>query len=548
MTKIFEISEDIKQIISASEVIEDVSSVIKELVENSLDSGAKTIEIDIEASGMSLIKVKDDGCGMTPSEIELSIKKFHTSKTKDIDDAYIPRKLGFRGEALYSIASISRMSVISREHSSDDTWRLEFIEGKLISKKPQRKIDGTEVSVERLFFNTPGRKDFLKSQKHITSKIKKIVQQFSIVYKDVKFIFRSSGRTIFGSDIPYTENLKALLRVKPSSSCIEGEMDLHLDTTLYKLNYCIYPSDKGEVLVSLNNRLISIPWLLSVVRKSYGKKTKNYKQNFSFFFRINVEKLRQGLINFNYHPRKNEVFFLQEEALKIKVFEQFSSVFEKYMEFDKFNFDSSNPDFLDVDNRFLGSALGQIHNSWIISQTDSEMFIIDQHAAHERILLEKMKSAILQQYKDKGENFPSISLSNRVFIDDSIATIYSYERITNQLNRMGFRFSIEGESLFLTNVPSIFVENLDWENFFVMYFHKFSLNIECVEETILEMIYDLANKSCKMAIKASKKLSLDEVDMLLRDMERYPSSLFCNHGRPTVKKLTKNQLESFFER
>ena len=550
MNKIFEIPHEIKAILSASEVIEEPLSVVKELIENSIDSGASKIEVEIKDGGMSLIRVKDNGSGMSRDDIRNSVKKYNTSKTKTSDDVYSPLNLGFRGEALFSISSISRLKILSRQEGSVDTWIVEFDGGDLKSQKPHPKIDGTDIFVTDLFYNTPGRRHFLNNSKFSTSKIKNLVQQFSLIYNEIEFSFRSLNskeRLLFSSD-RFDLDAMTFLKAQDENSLISDFNSFCINSGLWSVESFLYPTNKNCSLISINGRIISIPWMHQLIKNSYGFKTKNYKQNFSYILKINVKNLTNGDINFNYHPRKRELFFTNENQLKLKFEELFQKIFSKYVTFDHFDFSFDTNSLVDVGRNILGRPIGQAHNSWILSQTDTDMFIIDQHAAHERILFEKIKKSIRDQFNEKSELLSFIKLHEKIFIDDSIAIIFKYEILSSYLQKIGFKFLVVDNSLYLTHIPSIITQNTNWADFFIDYFTKASVSSLDKDDQLIDLILDLANKTCKMAIKAGDSLSLEEINTLLRDIERYPEAMFCNHGRPTIKKLTKQQIEDFFGR
>lgn len=546
MEKIKELPEEIRRILSASEVIENSDSVVKELIENSIDSGASEISIQICDAGYSSISVKDNGSGMVLSDIINSVRQYHTSKTLSVVDAYSPKQMGFRGEALFSIASVSQMTIISS--CGSETWQVIFEGGNLLSQRPHSFIGGTSVTVNNLFYNTPGRREYSQKAAKQTSIIKKMVQEFCIAYPSISFSLFSNGRKLNIDLLDKRSNLENYFKLSPDRHQISKKTQMEFNQQTWDVELITYLSQTNSTLIVLNGRIINIPWMIQILKKSFGIRSKNYRENFSLYMNITCQDIKEGIVNFNYHPRKKEVLFNDEENLKAKFYNLFLEVFDDFFSFDKYDFGISSEIFGNLEGGFLGVPLGQIHDSWIISHNENDMFIIDQHAVHERLIFERMKKQILIKSIPLNQKTKQKQLQHPVFIDDGVSVVFGYEKVQKYLEKLGFSFYLDEDSLYLECIPSFFLESVDWASILREFLDEVSLSRSFDGESLMDKIYDFSNRACKMAIKANSKLSMAEMNSLLREVEQTPGAQFCNHGRPSIKKLTNSQIRTLFDR
>jgi DNA mismatch repair protein MutL len=533
--------------LSANEAIEDIYSIVKELVENSIDAQSSEVTVYLEDCGRKSIIVEDDGRGMSYNDLMLCLKQYTSSKVRSLEDVNFPSFYGFRGEALFSISSVSKISLFTRSISEQHGW--EFSSA---SKMPKPKAfnKGTRIQVEDLFYNTPGRREFLKNKRIEIEIIKNLLIDYSILYNEIKFSLYSNNRKIsLLQDSKFFEKIQYRLRIPEGSNKIEIDTSFNTLDGETSVSGYLFIHDKREYkTLFFNGRRIKPGNFNKIIKNAYSKVTNKKSFKFSFILFINFKQNNKGsqVINFNYHPRKEEI--------QISKNQNWDSQFESCLveEIDKYNLIDLNAfnvipsDFIsDINEKYLGKVVGQVHNSWIISENENVMFIIDQHAAHERIIYEKMKSNLDSNLKTKVLKTKKIT---PILIDDSIGSSVAIENYGQFFKKIGFIFNETEEGVFLTDIPNFVIENFDWKTFFIEQFEQVLCNINPDKAYIYDRILDLANKACKKAIKINKSLSYDEMTNLIRDMEKTPNGYVCNHGRPTVKVLSNKDILKLFDR
>lgn len=546
--KIQLLPEDLINKIAAGEVIERPASVVKELVENSIDANATHIEIEIQDAGKKLIRVTDDGNGMTDEDIELAIKRHSTSKIKNLDDLFNIKTLGFRGEALPSIASVSKFE---------------------IKQNPNGK--GISAYVKELFYNTPVRLKFLKTNYTELTNIKDIVSSFilsrpNIAFKliiDSKVVSSSNGSgklidaiyTVYGLELS-----KELLEVK--SDPVYGYIS---KPNLSRI-------DRNFEVFFVNGRIVKNFILSRALEEAYRNLIPNNRYPVSIVF-INIPASE---VDVNVHPSKKEVKFIKTKEITdtlikavkdtlLKVFED-KGLTETY---DKNSFDSllitpnkeNNNSFYDnkywlpktAEVKVLESVefevldvqplipLHQFIETYIICTDGKDIVLIDQHAAHERILFDKLQKTIDSL----------LSSSQTLLIPETInlgkAEASVLDENLEEFKKLGFEIESFGKDSFIVRaIPSV-------------------LRGAFPKETIIDIISefkegefknqpekqrDKINKiiACRGAIKAGDKLSTLEINNLIKDLYKTENPLTCPHGRPTMVRIGKDALEKMFGR
>lgn len=570
--------------IAAGEVIEKPASAIKELIENAIDAKASKIEVVVKNGGKSYISVKDNGSGMQRGDLEIATKRHTTSKLPE-DDLININSFGFRGEALASIASVARLSISSYDKTLKQGFVKKVEAGKEFAIKPHSINNGTKVEVEDLFFATPARLKFLKSddseKRAIVEKVKTLIlanPQVSIALTvDEKEIFKPSQSTLNVGDEALKQKMLMVLGKDFLNNCIyidEKKDYLHLIGYISLPTFNSPYSTDSYIFVNnrpLKDRLISIAVKIGyqdvMVRGRYPIVVLNLSLPSSF-------------VDVNVHPAKSEVRFQDENlvrgfiisAIKNAIFsasnkasshieqvaiQKLSTENNLNLKFenkpsDYSKFAEEKTAYVNISKEFkeeiealpennLGVALCQIHSSYIISQTQNEFIITDQHAAHERIVYENLK----QSFAKKQVQVQSLLIPLVIeFSGQDIEFLLTKEL---QLKEFGFVFERFGPNAILLKQLPTLMQEYDIKNLF----KDMVLDIKNGETInsynhLLEHI--LETTACHGSIRFGRKMNLEEMNALLRLIEKTPQSGQCNHGRPTHIKLSLKSLESLFER
>ena len=577
------LSEDLRNKISAGEVVENPASVVKELIENSLDANATEIFIFVEKGGHQTIQVRDNGYGIHPNQLPSSILRYHTSKISKIDDLFAINSLGFRGEALASIASVSEMSIIS-SNGQDKGAEILISDGISGEVQPAAEIGGTEITIRNLFYNTPARKKFLKTPRTELRKIVNVVRRFGLAYPEVSFKLISDKRVIFHLHIEKLENrIDNLMDPTYSKNLIPINIvkgDYSFSGFVGNLN--LVRSRYGEQYLFLNRRFIKDRLLNSAV---YGAYESLVKRGEYPFFIINL-MLPNDQVDVNVHPMKMEVRFKDEwrvfHVLKATVSEALQSIEKTIPGFNQ-SYESksmqsfrlpnetipTNPnqetiDLLDKNislnrnleraknyasklaesvteppSRIASENIWQIHKKYIISEINSGLVIIDQHVAHERVLYEEALTA-----------FESTSMASQTLLfseklDFSPDDFDGLLDVLPYLEKIGFKIKKENDrSIRIEAIPSemafgnektVIREILD--NFLTER-KKYS----SFQEGLAAMF------ACKAAIKAGDTLTRDEMKELVNKLFSTKHPYYCPHGRPIIVQMSLDELDGRFER
>ena len=427
------LSEDLQNKISAGEVVERPSSVVKELLENSLDAKSNQIDITIEQGGNQLIQVRDNGIGIKKDQLPNSIKRFHTSKLSKLDDLFNIKTLGFRGEALASIASVAQLSIISDDGNSGGA-EISVIDGQASGIKPAPSISGTQITIQNLFYNTPARRKFLKTPRTEGRKIIEMVKRFGLSNPQVGFSLVVDGKKVVSLLIEtLPERIGSLFDNTYQKNIIPIEISkADFTFTGYIGNLNLVRKRFGEQYIYLNGRYIKDRLLNSAVYSSYQSLVQRGEYP---FFIINIQ-MPYEQVDVNVHPMKTEVRFNDEwrvyHVLKSGVSQSLSEILNTIPNFQRISSDSSsffqntnNQSSIDFNSTIQGNGLvsnlektdraklyasnidaskdgidnfniekmWQVHKKYIISELNSGLVVIDQHVAHERVLYEECLQA-----------------------------------------------------------------------------------------------------------------------------------------------------------
>ena len=587
------LSEDLRNKISAGEVVERPSSVVKELIENSLDAGSSEISIVIEKGGHHTIQVRDNGSGISPDDLPSSIKRFHTSKIETVDDLFSINTLGFRGEALSSIASISEMSILSSNGNREGAELL-ILNGAPGEVQPAADIGGTEITIRNLFYNTPARKKFLKTPRTELRKIVDVVRCYGLAFPDVEFRLLADDRDIFHVHAePLEERIDNLMDPTYSRNLLPLNItkgDIALSGFVGNLN--LVRSRPGEQYLFLNRRFIKDRLMNRAVYNAYESLIKRGEYP---FFVINL-LLPGDQVDVNVHPMKTEVRFKDEwrlfHILKSEVADALSSVLDTIPGFDtsyqnseinkgndNFNQYSSAPretiptdpnqntlEFNRSDNlspskgdilrardyvtklaekpvndqqSIATENIWQIHKKYIVSEVNSGLVIIDQHVAHERIL-----------YEDALKAFESTSMASQTllfpetleFSPDDFDALYD---VLPYLEKIGFKIKKQDNlSIKIDAIPSEMAIGNEREVIreILDNFLKERKKYSSFQEGIAAMF------ACKAAIKAGDSLMREEMQELVNRLFSTKHPYYCPHGRPIIVQMSLDELDGRFER
>lgn len=573
-------SELINQI-AAGEVVERPASVVKELVENSLDAGATSIEIDVEGGGIRRIRVRDDGCGIAADQLPLAVARHATSKIASLEDLENVRSLGFRGEALPSIASVSRFSIISNSGAAAAEWSAATSQA-TPQLRPASHPRGTTVEVRELFHNVPARRKFLRTEKTEFGHIEKLLRRLALSRFDVGWKLRHNRRDVF--NLPRATN-RVSEEQRVAQLCGENFIGnaLHVDHhgAGLRLHGWIAAPTFSRSQADLQHFYVNSR---AVVDKLLRHAASHAYRDVLFHGRYPAYLLFLELdpagVDVNAHPAKLEVRFRdgrlihgfisqtleqalaetrpagnrgrgptlldgqvpaagpRQQAAPLRVHEQL----ETYRRLHQAPApqDATSADCEDADGAEmpLGTAIAQLHGIYILAQTQEGLVIVDMHAAHERIIYEQLKAEPVP---------PGQPLLVPVPVSVSVTEANLAEQHHAVFSAVGLDVHRSGpQSLSVREIPVVLGETdinaLLHDMLADLAEHGQSARVEQRRDHLL------ATMACHASVRANRSLSVPEMNALLREMERTPRANQCNHGRPTWLKLSLPELDRLFLR
>ena len=597
MNRINLMSPELANMIAAGEVIERPSSVIKELVENSIDAKATRIEVDIYDVGRKLIRVKDDGFGMSREDAKLAFKRHASSKVKSVYDLMRITSLGFRGEALPSIASVSNVILLTSDGEEGTKIVLSPSKEMEVSDAALRK--GTTFEIRDLFFNTPARMKYLKSDKTENASSIEVMEHLSMCYSDVSFVLRIDGKTIF--ETTGRGDLKEVIALIYGKEVAKKLLEVSFEGEGYSFNgYIGEPSisysTRYDILNFLNRRSVYVP----KVQKAFIDAYKDYLPPSRYPFVAVNFSVDYSLVDVNVHPTKREVRLSIEEEVASNVYKEvkrsllltrqsfvsssisgatltleqptlkeddFANIFEEnekkqpqeafkdvvtlFDEFDKEENESHIKDSLivedDVSPRFESKTnfpsltlIGQVFDTYLLAQGEDGLYFIDQHAAAERINFEKCEDDF---NSSSSRVVPLIPLV--IELPYSSLTNYDKEHILALESLNIYTSSFGGNAIKVDEIPSYLSEEDDESVLRDIILSTLKGNK--VDIASLKRL-SIASRACKMSLKANRLLTREEQLRLLKNLAKCRNPLNCPHGRPTIVKVSKYDLEKMFKR
>ena len=570
--------------IAAGEVVERPASVVKELVENALDAGADQIVIDVVDGGRTLISIIDNGCGMSRDDLARAITRHATSKLPD-DDLLNINFMGFRGEALPSIASVSDMTIDTCNGADENGWQIDATTGEI---RPSDWESGTRIRVANLFAKTPARLKFLRGDRAEMMSVLDVVKRLAMARSDVGFVLNNKWR--FTKNEELMERIAAVMgddvRGRMLDVDVESKSSVGMRLTGFISEPTLRRASSVDQYLFVNGRPVKDKVLVGALRAAYM----DVMHAREFPLCALYLTLPTNAVDVNVSPAKTEVHFLEPNHVRSFIIKALRDRLSQTMvqapvvarpvadlaaptvrwtpservggEPVKFDFgirrevfqvrddivrpvmpQSNNAATVDanIDNTVhvdlpLGRVVGQVGNKYIIAQKDDNMIIVDQHAAHERITYEKLRN-------NKIKTQP---LLTPIVVNLRDADVMAIVSIVDDLKKSGLHVDAFGEG-----AVAIFEKPADWDMDWgdVLRAIADEVRVNGHSSQLNERLHlKLANYACHHSVRAGQKLDLAQMDALLRDIERTERAGQCNHGRPVYKVIPMTEIDTWFER
>ena len=600
MSKIIKLDKHLMNMIAAGEVVERPAGIVKELVENAIDANASVIEVRVKSGGIDYISVSDNGDGMSKEDALLAFERHATSKIKEESDLWSISTLGFRGEAIPSIASVAKVELST--NNKVDSNKIVVHYGDLVSSDVIAFNMGTKISVEGLFHKTPARLKSFNSPAYERAIISSTIEKFAFSYPNISFILISDDKEIFHTS--GNDNLIELMFHVYGKDIAKNSILFENENSDFKVNGILaLPSEtranRNHIQIFINDRMIRSYKISNDIIKAYRHLMFNDR------YPIAVIKIYMDyqLVDVNVHPSKWEVRIAKDRDLSEFLLTTIKNALNANMEvkevksikverevYDQISLDTSISEIIDTDNKILDDivsnveetiinkivekpvykvneeikvldkikeaevvidkvlhpeflnlrVIGQLHGKYILAESEDALYIIDQHAAEERSNFEKIRKQIME------DNIMSSELLIPVIINLKASQSYLKDKLIDVLNSVSIKSEeFSNNSIVVREVP-LWLMKLNQE--------EFIMNIvEYIEEnknvSLDELRYDfIASKACKASIKFNHILSNYEISQLLDNLSKCESPHHCPHGRPTLIKLSDDQLIKEFMR
>ena len=589
--RIRQLPEQLVNQIAAGEVVERPASIVKELVENSLDAGATRIEVELEAGGAKLVRVRDNGHGIAADDLALALSRHATSKIASLDDLEAVATMGFRGEALPSMASVSRFALTSRAHDADQAWTIEAEDGRLSASRPAQHPVGTTVTVHDLFYNVPARRKFLRAERTEYGHVEELVRTQALAHPAVEFRLSHNGREMQRWGAASAEQrigaaldeslLAQSLRIDTSAG------DLRLEGWIGAPTAARSQTDRQYFYV--NGRPVRDRLVAHAVRQAYADVLFHGRHPAYVLFLT----LEPGAVDVNVHPAKLEVRFRDSRRVHDFVFRRLhealagtraggampdgvgafatpqpaGSVHAAWkprqsglglpgqavpLQAYAALYSAGSTQHASIPHAGgdavaegaappLGYALAQLGGVFVLAENADGLVLVDMHAAHERVTYERLKSA-----RACG-SIPSQLLLVPLPVAVSRREADAVDEHAAEFAALGFELTrVADERVLVRRIPSVLegsdVEALVRDVLGDLATHGSSARLEEFQNELLSTM------ACHASVRANRRLELAEMNALLRQMEATERSDQCNHGRPTWVQLTRAELDRMFLR
>ncbi|WP_456376576.1 DNA mismatch repair endonuclease MutL [Thiolapillus sp.] len=571
--------------IAAGEVVERPASVIKELVENSLDADATQIEVDVVQGGIKRMRVRDDGLGISRDDLPLALSRHATSKVASLEDLEGIRSMGFRGEALPSIASVSRLTLLSRERGADQAWKLD---GEDPDPAPVAHPEGTTVEVLDLFYNTPARRKFLKTDKTEFRHLEQVLRRLALARFDVAFKLQHNGKLVFSaSQANDVREREARIADLLGQGFIDNSLRFEQEAAGLRLSGWIglptFSRSQADMqYFFVNGRMVRDKLVSHAIRQAY-QDVLYHGRHPAFVLYL---ELAPQLVDVNVHPTKHEVRFREGRLVHDYLFHSLHQVLADVRPGDlvvppepsrqastgavttgrplvRESAQSYQPAFHwqmpgaatapgpvrsppapipdDGESPALGYALAQLHGVYILAQNAVGLLIVDMHAAHERITYERLKQSL------DSQGIRSQTLLVPVSVRVSLREVQLAMENRELLKELGLEINqLDTDALVVRAMPAL-LEGADAEILVRdllsdLVTHGSSGRIRAAIDEVLSTM------ACHGSVRANRRLALEEMNALLRDIENTERSGQCNHGRLTWTQLSMAELDKLFLR
>ena len=549
--------------IAAGEVVERPASVLKELLENSIDAGSRAITVVLEAGGTKRVQVEDDGAGIARDELPLALARHATSKIGSLEDLEAVITMGFRGEALASIASVARVSITSRTREAAHGAAISAEGAQLGEVHPAARAQGTTVSVADLYFNTPARRKFLRTEATEFGHCEDVFRRIALARPDLAFALKHNGRVSQALRVqPPAERIAALLGEQFSGMPLEvGSGALRLSGLAGSPHAATARADSQYFFV--NGRYVRDRLLSHAAREAYSEMLHGERQP-AYVLYLEIDP---RMVDVNVHPAKTEVRFRDPRAIHQFVFHalkralspsaadapvSYASVsqstpiqsmfsMQQPVEAYRGSMTAAMPMPQGEKAPPLGYALAQLHGIYILAQNEAGLVLIDMHAAHERIVMEKLKANL-----DAGAVQRQSLLVPAVLSAEAL-DIATAEENRAALEKLGLAVSVSGPNALAVRAAPAPLAGGDIAGLARDVLREIR---EYGASQVLSSRQNelLATMACHAAVRANRALTVAEMNALLREMEETERSGTCNHGRPTWYQLTMADLDRLFLR
>ncbi len=566
--------EKVASQIAAGEVIDRPASVVRELMDNGIDAGADRIRIEIEGGGKSVIRVMDNGAGMTKDDLLLCVERHATSKIKTARDLFSIRTLGFRGEALPSIASVSKLEITSRPHDCIEGYRITISGGRFHNIQEAGAPAGTTVVVKNLFFNVPARRKFLRSNHTETDHIVDIVSRIALPFSRIGFKLEERGKPLLNlpASTRMMPRLHHLMGRKVAEAIIEAEETQDGVTVKAFLAPAEFARSRGDRLfVYVNGRNIRDRLVTRAVLEGYGQRLMKgqYPQAAIFL------EMDPSMVDVNVHPAKLEVRFhdsrLVYQAIEAAIDKTLKRSFHGLV--DQVHMERAER-FRPVQDSLLASeprwpyadyeekkraplgpqggedralrqireaprVIGQLGNTYILCQTGEGLLMVDQHAAHERVIYESLRKGL----EASKVEIQSLLIPYRLDLSTKEKRVVLAKG--GQLSDYGIDLDHFGGNTFLLRAVPAYLKNVNWDTFvseLIGALDEGGGDQDLVRDRVLTVV------ACHGAIRAGDPLDLEEMELLLNQLAEMELPTNCPHGRPVFKQFTYRELERMFRR
>ena len=576
MSKIRVMSENLANKIAAGEVVEKCASVVKELVENSIDAGATNIKINLIDGGLTSISIIDNGSGMDKEDATLAFARHATSKIYKDDDLFFIETLGFRGEALASIASVAEVNL---ETCNADIGTHVHIKGGIMDVvEPTSARIGTSITITNLFYNTPARLKYLKSEATELNNCVRFIEKLALSKPEITFTLTNNDRIVVktsGSN-NLLKTIHEIYGLNVSSNMLEIKASSDdFEVTGFVGKPGILKKNRNHFNTFVNDRIVRNNEINKAINDAYN----TYKhEGFYPIVVINIET-DPTLVDVNIHPTKQDIKMSKMEELTTLLYktikealynnllipnalvdESLNEVKDNFIAPEVYDKDASvteviqttldfaepqEPEETQVKNetfkRLKLYPIGQVHGTYIIAENEDGMFILDQHAAHERINYEM----ITKKFKEETPSYTDMLVP--LSIELSASDYETFMSNKNVLEDLGFKIEEFGiNTIIIKSHPTWIAKNFEGDNLRTIVDLVINNGKNFNKERFLDSLAKMV--SCKMSIKANEHLSLVQMENLLDDLMKCDNPYNCCHGRPSIMKFTNYELEKMFKR